>query len=64
MGQTSEGAKQAAITAKKIHGADHHHKIGSAGGKKSKRTGFAALPRKAAQEAGKKGGKNRWKKQP
>jgi general stress protein YciG len=57
MGQTPEGAKQAAQTAKELHGVNHHKRIGFMGGKRSKNTGFAALPREAAQEAGRKGGK-------
>ena len=63
MGQTPEGAKKAAQTAKARYGPDHHRKIGSKGGKTAEQL-FKKDP-EMARQAGKKGGaaKKGWRKQ-
>lgn len=65
MGQTPEGARKAAQTAKRLHGEDFHRRIGAQGGKKS-RGGFAKLPKDKVKEIGKAGGraKKGWRKPP
>ena len=56
MSGTKIGGSKAAITNKKLHGADFYARIGRKGGKNGHTGGFAANP-ELAREAGRKGGK-------
>ena len=57
MGNTSEGAKQAAITAKKIHGENWHKSIGAVGGSKSHSGYFGQIDKATLRAISAKGGK-------
>lgn len=57
------GGKQAAVRNKLLYGDDYYKIIGAKGGKKGAKDGvikgFAAMPRKKRQEAGRKGARSR-----
>lgn len=56
MAGTKAGGTQAALTNKKMYGADFYARIGAIGGKNSRGGGFASMPRHLVSEAGRKGG--------
>lgn len=52
------GGKRAAAANKRFHGDDFYKRIGSLGGQKKVKKGFAMMSPEKIREAGKKGGTN------
>lgn len=60
MAGTKAGGKKCAAKNRERYGEDYYKRIGAMGGKVQVKKGFAT-DRKRASEAGRKGGKIRWK---
>lgn len=56
MGGTKQGGKNAAATNKRLYGPDFYAKIGKLGGARSRKGGFAGMPKSRVSELGRKGG--------
>lgn len=61
MSGTKIGGQKVRDALLKKFGSDYYVKMGQKGGKKTGKKGFALMPREKVAEAGRKGGKNRWK---